>query len=252
MPEPVFHAIVVVDIEGFGRRTHPMQRKLRKDMYGAVRTALDEAGLDHERIVQEDRGDGILLLDPDTSTERLAGRFVRALDDALREHARMSSPEAVMRLRVALHHGPCEFDGDGWVGAPVDKTFRLADAEPLKEALRKAKKAAMVLIVSDEVYDSVVRHGPRTIDPAAFGKVFVDAKELRHEPAWIQVPRYSYPPDLPPVPAETEAEAEVAPPAAKAAAGTSSGQSGGISFINSDVKTGDIITTDKYVRKGRR
>jgi hypothetical protein len=244
MPEPAFQAIMIVDIEGFGRRTHPVQRDLRAAMYQVVRTALTDASLDPDRIHQEDRGDAILMIDPDAQVLKLAGRFLRSLDDALREKARMTSDEARMRLRVALHHGLSEHDGAGWISPAINKTSRLVDVPALKDALAASAEAHLAFIVSDEVYDGVIRHDYRSIDSSAFGRVVFDAKELRDEPAWIYVPGRSYPPGLP---------AAADEPAPEPAPVLATGQSRGISFTDSDVRIkGDVFTGEKTVKRGRR
>ncbi|MEU5962026.1 hypothetical protein ABZ777_12555 [Micromonospora parva] len=208
MVEPAFHTVALVDIEGFGDRPNPVQRQVRADLYKVVRTALTEAGLDPARIDQEDRGDGILMVDPEMSVLVLAGRFVRELDDGLREKARTSSAIARIRLRVAIHHGMCEHDGEGWVGAAVNTTARLVDAPPLKAALAAADRANLALIVSRQVFDEVIRHDYRSIDSSTFERVAIDAKELCGETAWIQVPGYAYPPGVAamPTPAPTGTE----------------------------------------------
>ncbi|MFI6076123.1 hypothetical protein ACIA5C_31705 [Actinoplanes sp. NPDC051343] len=245
MPEPAFHAVAVVDVEGFGARPNPVQKQVRADIYQVVRTALTEAGLDPTRIGQEDRGDGILMVDPDVSVLKLAGRFVRELDDGLREKARVSSPIARIRLRVAVHQGMCEHDGEGWVGTAVNTTARLVDAPPLKSALAAADQANLALIVSRQVFDDVIRHDYRSVDSSTFERVAIDAKELRGETAWIQVPGYPYPPGVtaapPPPPEPTTPK-----PKTKAKKGPAAGQSG---FVFNDTVTvhGDQILGDKHV-----
>ncbi|MEV6692793.1 hypothetical protein AB0M35_15110 [Micromonospora sp. NPDC051196] len=209
MPEPAFHAVALVDIEGFGSRPNPVQRQVRADLYQVVRTALTEAGFDPTRIDQEDRGDGILLIDPDVAVLKLAGRFVQELVNGLREKARTSSEIARIRLRVAVHHGMCEHDGEGWVGTAVNTTARLVDAPPLKAALAAADGANLALIVSRQAFDDVIRHDYRSVDSSTFERVAIDAKELRGETAWIQVPGFTYPPGVtaPPPPSSTGTDA---------------------------------------------
>jgi hypothetical protein len=246
MSEPAFRAILIVDIEGFGRRTHPVQRELRQAMYQVVRTGLTDAGLDPGQIHQEDRGDGIVLIAQGAQVLRLAGPFVRSLDDALREKARMTSPEATIRLRVALHHGMCEQDETGWVGDGINKAARLVDLPALKDALEAADEARLCFIVSDEVYDGVIRHDFRSIDSSAFGRIVFDAKELQDESAWIYVPGRSYPPALPAGKPEAQPEPKPEPPAR-------AGQSGGFQFNDSEVRVkGDMVAGNKIVKRGRR
>jgi class 3 adenylate cyclase len=261
MRGPTFQAIVVVDIESFSRRPNPVQRELRTAMYSVVRTALEEAGLDPDQVAQEDRGDGIIVLDPSASVLLLAGRFVRELAQGLREKSKMASEVAQMRFRVALHQGLCEQDDQGWVGAAINKAARLVDAAALRASLVCADRADLAFIVSDEVYDGVIRHDYRSVDSSTFGRVVLDVKELRGEPAWIQVPGYSYPPGLPEPSAATEDDVEAAASAAGssgAAAATSgepapAGQSGGFAFHNSEVHVkGDQFTGPKIVHRGGR
>ncbi|MEV4638074.1 hypothetical protein AB0J80_12055 [Actinoplanes sp. NPDC049548] len=240
--EPAVVAIALVDVEGFGKRTNPVQRQVRADLYEVVRTALTEAGLDPARIAQEDRGDGILMIDPDASVLRLAGRFVRELDDGLREKARTSAPVARIRLRVAVHLGLAEWDGEGWVGADVNTTARLVDEPQLKAALAAAERANLALIVSGRVFDGVIRHDYRSVDSSTFERVTIDAKELRDEPAWIQVPGYAYPPGVTPA-AEPEAEK---PKSEKRA------RQSGIIFNDSTIDVRGDLVNKKVVKGGGR
>ena len=199
MPDPTFHFIVVVDIEGFGKRTIPFQESLQEAMYAVVRNAFSDVDRDWSSVVRLDRGDGIIMLIPVTSANSvtLAGRFVDALDEGLREKARMHSAEHRMRLRVALHQGNCQRTGNGWIGEAINTAARLVDAPPLRAALTSADDAVLAFIVSDEIYRGVIRHGYRHIEPAAFAPIAIDVKEL-HERAWIQVPGYPFPPGVTP------------------------------------------------------
>ncbi|MGS2619253.1 hypothetical protein ACVCAH_32730 [Micromonospora sp. LZ34] len=250
MPEPAFHAVALVDVEGFGSRPNPVQRQVRADLYQVVRTALTEAGLDSARIDQEDRGDGILMIDPDVSVLMLAGRFVRELDYGLREKARTSSEIARIRLRVAIHQGMCEHDGEGWVGTAVNTTARLVDAPPLKATLAAADGANLALIVSRQVFDDVIRHDYRSIDSSTFERVAIDAKELRGETAWIQVPGYPYPPGVTPAPPPAPAAPEPKTPKPKKKSAT---QSGFVFNGTTEITVhGDQFVGDKTVNGGGR
>ncbi|MFG1901463.1 hypothetical protein ACQP0I_25305 [Micromonospora carbonacea] len=257
MPVPTPHAIVVVDIEGFGRRTNPMQASLRTAMYGVVQRAFADAHLRWEEVFAQDRGDGILMLVPaPVSTVVLAGDLVRALDAGLREKARIFTETHAMRFRVALHQGLCERDGNGWVGEAINTASRLVDAQPLRDALAAASRAVLAFVVSDEIHRGVIRHDYRFIDSSTFAPVVLDMKELRRERVWIQVPGYPYPPGLPDdAPEETRPEHGGRRAASAAAEETrpaplspAAGQSGGFVINNSDVRVaGDQVGRDKYV-----
>jgi hypothetical protein len=198
MAVPTFHTIAVVDIERFGPRTNPFQASLRRAMYDTLREACAESGIDWSPIVALDRGDGVILLvPPDTSVVNIAGAFVRALDAVLAEKAAMFSEAHRMRFRLALHQGLCQQDENGWVGEAINTACRLVDTAPLREALTNAPDARMALIVSDDIYRSVIRHAYRLIDPASFAPVVINAKELVNETGWISVPGRAYPPAMP-------------------------------------------------------
>ncbi|MFE7509807.1 hypothetical protein ACFU8I_00990 [Streptomyces sp. NPDC057540] len=196
--EPTHCWIMVLDIENFSARTDPIQRSLRTGMYGVLRAALAQAGLAADDIVTEDRGDGILMIVPATvSPLVLAGPFVRALDDELKQKAVEYSAAHAMRFRVALHQGLAARDGEGWSGDAVNTACRLVDAGPLRGVLATASSSRMVFVVSEEIYRAVVRHGHRTVDPAAYLPMPFRTKHGELIESWVTVPGSPAPPGLP-------------------------------------------------------
>ena len=239
MAVPTFQAIVVVDIESFGSRANPFQVSLRRAMREVIRESCGQTHIDWDTVEALDRGDGlILLVPPATSTVTLAGAFVRMLDAMLRERAAMSSDAHRMRLRVALHEGNCQRDETCWVGEAINTACRLVDAQPLRDALAAAPEARMALIVSNEIYQGVIRHDYPLIDAASFGPAVIDAKELTGEKVWISVPGRSFPPGRRSEP----------PPAPSSRA-----QHGGIVNQGGATVLGDQVGGDKtvYLRAGR-
>jgi hypothetical protein len=201
------HSILALDIENFGTRPNAVQESLRRAMYEVFADAREQTGLlPDEDIVVEDRGDGFVVLFPATvSPILLAGSFVRALNDA-------------MRFRVALHQGMAKRDARGWSGDAINTTCRLVDAPALRTALAAATKAHLVFIVSDEIYQGVVRHGHRTIDAAAYLPVDFEAKHGMSLRGWITTPGYPAPPGVS-VPAETFVPTGVSAPTRESTAG---------------------------------
>ncbi|RKT17546.1 hypothetical protein BX285_1923 [Streptomyces sp. 1114.5] len=246
----VHHWIVVLDIEGFSTRPNPVQRSLRQAMYEVLRDALAEAGLPDGAVATEDRGDGVLVLvQPQVSPVLLAGALVRALDDCLAEKARIFNEAHALRLRVALHQGLVSRDADGWSGDAVNWTFRLVDAAPLREVLARAGRANLAFIVSDEVYQAVVRHEYRTVDPAAYLPVGFEAKHGIPARGWITVPGYPAPPGLDggSGPGTGLGPGPAAAPAAPAPApGSGGAPTGGVVF-HAGVVHGDQVAGDKNV-----
>ena len=261
MSVPTVHAVLVVDIESYGPRPNPFQASLRRAMYDVLREACADAGMDWESIVHLDRGDGVILLVPAaTSIVTVAGPFLRDLDAVLAEKAAMFSRAHRMRLRVGLHQGLCQRDDTGWMGEAINTACRLVDAQPLRDALAAASDARMAVIVSDEIYQTVIRHGYRQMDPASFAPITLAAKELTGATAWISVPGRSYPAGLGaarPGPAgardrRAAADVPAAAPGPAPDAGTVAGrmdivQRGGIANYGSTTVQGDQFTGDKYV-----
>src|SRR5262249_42151521 len=99
-----------------------------------------------------------------------------------------------LRLRVAIHTGPLHRDGGGWAGAPLVACRRMLDAAPVRRVLAADDHADLVVVVSEAVYDGVVRHGAG-LDPATFHPVDIVEKELTAR-VWVHVPGYQTPPGL--------------------------------------------------------
>lgn len=237
MAVPTFRAIVVVDIESFGSRLNPFQASLRRAMYQVIRESCAGAGVDWDTLDTLDVGDGLILLVPtSTSTVTLAGLFVRTLDAMLGEKAAMFSDAHRMRLRVALHQGNCQRDETGWVGEAINTACRLVDAQPLRNALKSAPDARMALIVSDEIYQGVVRHDYPLIDAASFASTVLNVKEMSGAKAWISVPGWSYPPG------QAEPAKNPAPPRSPGG--------GGIHNSGNITVHGDQVGGDKTVHEG--
>jgi hypothetical protein len=193
---PSYYVILVVDIERFGERLNPVEQWLRTRLYAIMEEAMAAAGISVSGVPYSDRGDGAFWLLPgSTSKVDLTGRFIRELQDRLREHGRLSSTEAALRLRVALHAGEIGKDDRGWVGQDLNTACRLVDLQLLRDALAAAPDAGLVLAVTNDWYSSVVRHGYPGVAAAEFADVPFIAKEVEQR-AWISVPGYSRPPGI--------------------------------------------------------
>jgi hypothetical protein len=102
-----------------------------------------------------------------------------------------------MRLRVGLGHGMVAPDHHGqWSGAVILDLARLVDAAQVREALARARQAHLVLVVSEDVYQSVVRQGRPGVDLAAYGSTEIVTKNGRRLRAWVTVPGHPAPPGL--------------------------------------------------------
>ncbi|MBT2366851.1 hypothetical protein J7E88_16415 [Streptomyces sp. ISL-10] len=248
MPGEATHCwVVVLDIENFSSRPDPIQRSLRAGMYEVLGEALARAGLPAERISTEDRGDGVLMIVPATvSPIDLAGPFIRALDDELRQKAVVYSPAHAMRFRVALHQGLAARDGRGWSGDAVNTACRLVDAAPLRDVLAAAVSARMVFVVSEEIHRAVVRHGHRSIDPAAYLPMPFTTKHGEVIESWVTVPGHPAPPGLPPA-EPTNGPVRAPMPGGGHGGGTDSPSPPSAGGISVGTVQGDLVQGNKTV-----
>jgi class 3 adenylate cyclase len=187
---PLHRAMVAVDIEGSTTRTNPARAQLRAVLFELLDEAFLAGGITKKhRDAFVDRGDGALcLVRPVDQAPKpvLLATVVPALTELLEKHAE-SRPELAFRLRVAVHAGEVHYDDRGPYGEDIDIVCRFVDAPELRRRLR-ITAAPLVLVVSQEMYRSVVRHGYPGIDHDAFAQavpVRVGTQRLR---GWIHTP----------------------------------------------------------------
>ncbi|MFI7673512.1 hypothetical protein [Actinophytocola sp. NPDC049390] len=167
---PVHRAIVGIDVVNSSVRVNPAKGLLRHRMHGILEEALSASGItDQKRDAVVDRGDGALVLvrplDEVPKTVLLA-EVVPALEHLLAEH-NTRDPRHGFQLRVAVHAGEVHHDRWGPFGESLDLTCRLLDAPVLKATLADVD-VPLALVVSDDFYRSVVRHGYDDVDSTPF------------------------------------------------------------------------------------
>jgi transcriptional regulator with XRE-family HTH domain len=190
--EPTHHTIVAVDVAGSGGLDDREQLRMRARLRAVVSTALPLKSLDVAAVDVADLGDGLRLICPASiSPCALLDPFVGNLARALRLCREVVADGIRLRLRVAVHAGLLHRDDGGWAGEPLVHTARLLDAPPARRVLRDSESADLVVVVSQAIYDSVVRHG-YGLDPATCRKVRVRVKETVAD-AWLHVPASGHP-----------------------------------------------------------
>jgi tetratricopeptide (TPR) repeat protein len=184
----VHRAIVVVDVERFGdpERTNLNQLAVRDGLYKALIQAFGWSGISWESCVSEDRGDGALILvPPEIPKAYLVTRLPGMLAAAVSRHNTGRARPEQMRLRVALHAGEVYRDAHGVAGSAVNHAFRVAEAPALRSVLA-ASPAVLAVIVSDWLFNEVIRHDPAA-EPGSYRKVQVTVKETAAV-GWIRTP----------------------------------------------------------------
>lgn len=187
--QPLQRIIVAIDIEGSTSRLNPAKATLRSDMYDLFESALLDCKITEDlREPFYDRGDGAMtLVRPDDGVPKTAllQTFVPALREKLAEHA-AAHPDRMFRLRVAIHSGEVHFDQMGTFGEDIDITFRLLNAPKLKLQLQQTE-APLVLVVSDHIHRSVIRHGYDGIDGETFEPIICLEVANQQHTGWVQI-----------------------------------------------------------------
>lgn len=164
LPGPVYRLILAVDLEGSTKRTNPVKGELRRVLYQLMDRALAETEIAGQHLEEPaDRGDGMLILirpHDDVPKTALLGGLVPALTTLLAEHnAAVLDPSLRMRLRVVIHAGDVHLDDWGFYGEELDVAFRLLDAPAVKRTLGAASLSPLALVISDDIFRTIVRHG---------------------------------------------------------------------------------------------
>jgi hypothetical protein len=191
---PACHrTIIALDIEGSTSRPDPVKAELRTMLYELFDAALRSAGIyPRHRDRFMDRGDGLLaLIRPmDQAPKEFVlnrvipefSRLLAAYNASLPPH---SSQQRQVRVRVVLHAGEVHYDPDGCYGEALDIACRLLDAPVVKKAF-KASPGPLILVVSGDIYSSVVRHGHDQTDNGTFHRLVAKQIAGSHYTGWIR------------------------------------------------------------------
>ena len=137
-------AVFAVDIVGFTRpdRDDDIRRYLHERLYEYLPKAFGQCGIPWGECFCEDRGDGALIVvPPEIPVKGLIGALPGTLRSLIRLHNHVSSTAADMQLRLAVHVGPIDHDGHGFIGSDVNFAFRMLDARPLKSRWQSGRRA---------------------------------------------------------------------------------------------------------------
>ena len=192
---PRHRAVVALDIERSTSRPDPVKAELRSKLYGVFDAALLEAGIRRryrDRFV--DRGDGILaLIHPVDQAPKAAllKTVIPALSQLLTDYnaslPQASRAQRQLRIRAVVHAGEVRYDANGCVGEALDIAFRLLDATHAKKALQ-ATADPLILVISDDIYRAIVRHGYDGIDQHTFHPLVRVRIAGNRYPGWIHIP----------------------------------------------------------------
>lgn len=185
---PTHRTILAVDVVAFTRsdRGNLGQLAIRRALYAALQKSFNVAGVVWADCVCEDRGDGALIFIPaDFPKVLLLDLMFNVLAEQIKAHNHVAQSTRKFRLRAALHAGEVHQDSYGFAGFDVNFACRMLDASALRRTMESTDNEVGV-IVSELIYNGVVRHGYGQIDPAAYRKVEFRVKGTRAK-AWVRV-----------------------------------------------------------------
>lgn len=174
--------VVLTDVVGFGasNRTDRDRLIIREALFNMTRAAIQGIS----GVWSEDRGDGILTVaPPNVSTAKVLDRLIQELPRALDQHNCGERESARFQLRLAVNVGPVVSDTMGVSGEAIIVVARLVEAPGFKQALA-GSTAALGVIASPFVYETVIRHGQDPDYVATYSPVPVEVKESRTS-AWM-------------------------------------------------------------------
>ncbi|MEU8962181.1 hypothetical protein AB0C89_10795 [Streptomyces sp. NPDC048491] len=184
MAEPSNKTILLMDMEGSGRRRDSEQAVIHRMLYRVLHDTLSAAAIEPTEYRSEDRGDGVfVLIDPAVPKPALIRALLTATPEQLISTNRLAAEGARIRLRIVVHTGEVALDEFGAVGADLVHAFRLLDAPALRKELATTPEP-IVLCVSDAVYRGVVHHAHPGVRPEHFHPLTVDSKEGHTLTGW--------------------------------------------------------------------
>ncbi|MGA5763681.1 hypothetical protein [Nonomuraea bangladeshensis] len=180
--------IMAVDAEGYGRGDDLRHDSIQSGLAQVMDRGARETGLRRDTWTRQEAGDGEVIVLPDGEPElRVIDDLIRRVRKALHDYNRERRDDARLRIRVALGHGVVKRGAMGFVGQVVVTTCRLLDAKAARAALKANPRADLVLILTDRLYEDVVRQLHTSYRPESFTRLEVPTKE-RTEIAWMWIP----------------------------------------------------------------
>ncbi|MGW5098385.1 hypothetical protein ACWEQ1_19905 [Streptomyces nodosus] len=205
---------LAADVEQYSRLDTRRQSAVQSELVQILDEAAALTGLDRAAWTRQPQGDLEFAVLPEATPEdAVLGPFVHHLAVRLRDRYDRPTAQRV-RLRMAVDTGVVTESALGHAGPAPVAVARYVNAPQLKTVLATLASADLAVIVSDQLYQDVVRSGRRDLDPAQYVRAHVRVKEFGGY-GWIRVPGHT-PDDV------RSALAEAPEPKPSAEAGTPS------------------------------
>ncbi|MCF3106582.1 hypothetical protein IPZ58_34205 [Streptomyces roseoverticillatus] len=178
---------LAADMEQYSRLDTRTQSAVQADLVRLLEETAKLTGLDRAAWARQPQGDQEFAVLPEGTPEAtVLGPFVHHLAVRLGIlNARPAAPR--VRLRLAIDTGVVADAALGHAGPAPVAVARYVNAPQLKAALAALTSADLAVIVSDRLYQDVVRLGHPGLEPAQYVQAHVRVKEFGGY-GWIRVP----------------------------------------------------------------
>ncbi|HEX7303361.1 hypothetical protein [Lentzea sp.] len=184
--DPLPGLVLTLDVRSFSSLRNPAMLTTRERLYRVVAESFEAGGVHWKDCAHEDRGDGLLVVVPATVPKTaVLGPVLTELMHRV-ANAPGNADGTGMEVRVAAHGGEIHRDVKGFAGSDVNLPFRLLDSRVLRDALA-GSTARCVVMISDSLYESTVRHDYPGMAGRVYQPVEVRVKETTVR-AWLHVP----------------------------------------------------------------
>lgn len=181
---------LAVDVEQYSRLDTRTQSAVQSELVRMLDHAAVRTGLNRAAWTRQPQGDLEFAVLPEATSEAVVlGRFVNQLAVSLGDRNARPAAQRV-RLRMAVDVGVVAHAALGHAGPAPVAVARYVNAPQLKAVLAAITAADLAVIVSDRLYQDVVRSGWRELDPTQYVRAHVRVKEFGGY-GWIRVPGHA-------------------------------------------------------------
>ncbi|MFK4107739.1 hypothetical protein [Streptomyces sp. NPDC002176] len=184
---PHHRLCLAADVEHYSRLDTRTQSAVQSELVRMLDEAAALTGLDRATWKRQPQGDLEFAVLPEATPEdAVLGPFVHHLAVRLRDRNARPAAQRV-RLRMAVDTGVIADAALGHAGPAPVAVARYVNAVQLKAVLAALTAADLAVIVSDRLYQDVVRSGRPDLDPEQYVRAHVRVKEFGGY-GWIHVP----------------------------------------------------------------
>ncbi|GHH50784.1 hypothetical protein [Lentzea cavernae] len=152
----------------------------RAPLHRVLRDAFAESDIPWSSCRHTERHDGVLVvIPPSVTTSAIVDRLIPRIRDRVRRYNREAAPVR-MQLRASLHVGPVTVSAGGLSGQAIAAASRLLSAPELT-----GSDSDLAVMVSSQVYETVIRHASGYADPTRYLEIRTDESGTA---AWLFAP----------------------------------------------------------------